>query len=248
MATTTAAGSPARTATSSRPTGLTILTVFTALMLLVATYMTFFYAGMEQQMGNVQRIFYFHVGAAWAGALGFIVVVIAGIAYLRTGARKWDIIGHASVEVGLALITITLISGPIWAKPVWNTYWNWDPKLTAAAVMWLTYAAYLMLRQGIEDPARRGRFSAVYGIVAFASVIMTYVGVRFLPAVTHPVVVGPSADVADTSMRMSDAMRHTMIFSFITFTFVFFTLMLHRARLERLSDRVNLLKSRLMGR
>jgi heme exporter protein C len=199
-------------------------------------------------MGNVQRIFYFHVGAAWAGALGFMVVVYAGIQYLRTGKRSWDIIGHASVEVGLALITITLLSGPIWAKRAWNAYWTWDPKLTAAAVMWLTYAAYLMLRNGIEDPSRRARFGAVYGIIAFASVIMTYLGVRFLPAITHPVIVGPAVGEPDTTMRMTSDMRYTMIFSFITFTFVFFTLMWHRARLEHLSDRVSLLKSRLLSR
>jgi heme exporter protein C len=238
--------SPA-TQTSSRPVGLTILTAFTALMLLAATYMAFLYAPTELNMGAVQRIFYFHVGAAWAGALAFAVVVVAGVAYLITGQRSWDIVGHSSVEVGLALITITLTSGPVWAQFAWGKPWTWDPKLTSSAVMWLSYAAYLMLRQGIEDPTRRARFGAVYGIIAFASVIMTYFGVRFVEATIHPVVVGPTAGTPETDVGMTPRMLQAMMFSFLTFTFVFFTLLWHRIRLERLSDRVGLLKARLMA-
>jgi heme exporter protein C len=238
--------SPA-TQTSSRPVGLTILTAFTALMLLAATYMAFLYAPTELNMGAVQRIFYFHVGAAWAGALAFAVVVVAGVAYLITGQRSWDIVGHSSVEVGLALITITLTSGPVWAQFAWGKPWTWDPKLTSSAVMWLSYAAYLMLRQGIEDPTRRARFGAVYGIIAFASVIMTYFGVRFVEATIHPVVVGPTAGTPETDVGMTPRMLQAMMFSFLTFTFVFFTLLWHRIRLERLSDRVGLLKAKLMA-
>lgn len=230
------------------PAGLIALTVFTGLMLVAASYMAFIYAPTEATMGAVQRIFYFHVGAAWAGALAFLVTVVAGVAYLLTGQRRWDIVGHASVEVGLALVTMTLASGPVWAQFAWGTPWTWDPKLTAAAVMWLSYAAYLMLRQGIEDPGRRARFGAVYGIVAFASVIMTFFGVRFIEATIHPTVLGPSAGTARGEFGLARKMLHAMIFSFVTFTFVYATLLWHRIRLERLSDRVNLLKARLFSR
>jgi heme exporter protein C len=198
-------------------------------------------------MGAVQRIFYFHVGAAWAGALGFLVTVVAGVIYLINGQHRWDVVGHCAVEVGLALITMTLVSGPVWAQFAWGKPWAWDPKLTSAAVMWLSYAAYLMLRQGIEDPQRRARFGAVYGIIAFASVIMTYVGVRFVEATLHPAVIGPSAATAKGDFGLAPTMLHSMIFSFVTFTFVFFTLLWHRIRLEHLSDRVNLLKARLLS-
>ncbi len=233
---------------TSRPVGLLILTILTAVMLLAASYMAFIYAPTEATMGAVQRIFYFHVGAAWAGALAFLVTVVAGVAYLISGQRRWDIVGSSSVEVGLALITITLTSGPVWAQFAWGKPWTWDPKLTASAVMWLSYAAYLMLRQGLEDPARRGRFSAVYGIVAFASVIMVFFGVRFIEATIHPTVVGPSASTTSTDMGMTPRMLHAMIFSFVTFTFVYATLLWHRIRLEKLSDRVNVLKARLLSR
>jgi heme exporter protein C len=232
---------------TKKNTGLIALTVFTALMLLAATYMTFLYAPTELNMGAVQRIFYFHVGAAWAGALAFLVAVIAGVTYLATRNPKWDIVGYSAIEVGLALITITLTSGPVWAQFAWGKPWSWDPKLTASAVMWLSYAAYLMLRQGIEDPTRRARFGAIYSFFAFASVIMTYVGVRFIEATIHPVVVGPSAGVPETSMGLTGKMVVSMLFSFVTFTFVFATLLWHRIRLENLTERVNLLKARLMA-
>lgn len=250
MATTTATAgtrTPAAASTTSRPVALMALTVFTAIMLLVASYMAFIYAPTEVTMGPVQRIFYFHVGAAWAGALGFLVAVIGGIIYLITGKRSWDIVSLSSVEVGLALITITLTSGPVWGQFAWGKPWTWDPKLTASAVMWLSYAAYLMLRQGIEDPTRRARFGAVYTIIAFASVIMTYFGVRFIEATIHPVVIGPSAGVPETEMGLTKRMVHAMLFSFLTFTFVYATLLWHRIRLEKLADRVNAIKARLLS-
>jgi len=226
---------------------LTIMNAITAVLLVIASYMAFVYAPTEQTMGAVQRIFYFHVGAAWAGSLGFLVTVVAGILYLRTGHRRWDIMGHSAVEVGLALLTMTILSGPIWAKFAWNTWWTWDPKLTSAAVMWLAYAAYLMLRQGLEDPNRRARFGAVYGIISFSSVIMTFLGVRLIERTIHPAVVGPSAATAQGSFGMSPRMLQAMLFSFFTFTFVFVTLLMHRMRLERLSDRVNAIKARMMA-
>lgn len=236
------------TAPSKRPTGLIILTVFTGLMLLVATYMAFIYAPTEVNMGAVQRIFYFHVGAAWAGALAFLVTVIVGVIYLITGQHRWDIVGYSSVEVGLALITMTLASGPVWAQFAWGKPWTWDPKLTASAVMWLSYAAYLMLRQSIEDPGRQARFGAVYGIIAFASVLMTFFGVRLIEATIHPVVIGASAGTPTTDVRLTGKMVASMVFCFVTFTFVYATLLWHRVRLANLIDRVNVLKARLLAR
>lgn len=248
MATQTASLPQTSERKKAQPVGLIVLTVFTALMLLAASYMAFIYAPTEMTMGAVQRIFYFHVGAAWAGALAFLVTVVAGVLYLVKGTRKWDIVGLSSVEVGLALITITLASGPVWAQFAWGKPWTWDPKLTSAAVMWLSYAAYLMLRQGIEDPTRRARFGAVYGIIAFSSVIMVFFGVRYITATIHPVVIGQSASTAEGDFGMTARMLHAMMFSFITFTFVFATLLWHRIRLEHLSDRVDAIKARLLTR
>jgi heme exporter protein C len=110
-----------------KPRLLTALDVITVIFLLIATYMVFFYAPMEAVMGHVQRVFYFHVAAGWVGMLSFLAAAIGGIAYLRTGNLKWDRVVVASVEIGIAFIFINIITGAIWARPIWNTWWTWDP-------------------------------------------------------------------------------------------------------------------------
>ena len=134
----------------------------------------------EPTMGMVQRIFYFHVGSAWVGAIAFFVALAAGVLYLRKSDRKWDTLALASVEIGLVFLTMATVAGSVWGKPAWNTWWLWSPRLTLITVAWLTYAAYFMLRGAIEDEERRGRFAAVYVIVAFVTIIMAYVSVRIL--------------------------------------------------------------------
>ncbi|MCC6905383.1 MAG: cytochrome c biogenesis protein CcsA [Anaerolineae bacterium] len=230
------------------PPALLGLTLVTALMLAIASYMSFIYAPTEVNMGAIQRIFYFHVGAAWAGGLAFLVTVVAGVVYLITGKQVWDRVGHSSVEVGLMLTTIALAGGMVWSQVAWGKPWTWDPKLTSFAVMWLSYAAYLMLRQGIEEPTRRARFAAVYGIVAFAGVIMTYMGVRAIEATIHPYVVGEAASTANSDFGLTERMTQTLMFSFLTFTAVFASLLWHRMRLEALSERVEALKMHLLSR
>src|SRR5512134_3792091 len=155
----------------SKPRALAILDVVTAVLFVAATAMVFFYAPMERVMGQVQRVFYFHVAAGWVGMLSFIVAAIAGIVYLATSRRNWDTVGLAAVEIGIVFIFINIVTGAIWARPIWNTWWTWDPRLTTATIMELIYAAYLMLRAGIEDPDRRARFGAVYAIIGFISEI-----------------------------------------------------------------------------
>ncbi|NDJ51611.1 MAG: cytochrome c biogenesis protein CcsA [Chloroflexi bacterium] len=226
----------------SSPLTLRLLTYFTVLMLGAAAYMAFIYAPLERSMGAVQRIFYFHVGAAWAGALSFLITALAGVVYLATKNRKWDTVAESSVEVGLALLTMTLLSGPVWAASAWGQAWTLDPKLNSAAVMWLSYAAYLMLRQGIEDPVKRARFGAVYGLIAFSSVIMTYFGVRFIDTAIHPNVMGPSASTGSGDFGMAPRMLQAMIFSFITFSFVLATLLWHRIRLGLFKQHVEQVK------
>src|SRR3990172_2455754 len=158
----------------AKPRLLTILDVVTILLLVVATGMVFFYAPMEAVMGQVQRVFYFHVAAGWVGMLGFLVAAIAGVAYLRTAKHNWDIVGLSAVEIGMVFALINIVTGSIWARPIWNTWWTWDPRLTTATIMELVYVAYLLLRQGLDDPARRARFGAVYAILGFVSVPLTF--------------------------------------------------------------------------
>ncbi len=220
-----------------KPRLLTVLDVVTIIMLAIATWMVFFYAPMEAVMGNVQRVFYFHVAAGWVGMLGFLVAAGAGVAYLRSARRKWDLVGLAAVEIGMVFAFVNVVTGAIWARPIWNTWWTWDPRLTTATIMLLIYAAYLMLRQGIDDPDRRARFGAVYAIVGFLSVPLTFFSARLFRTI-HPVVIGSNQPGAEGAFDMTPLMLQTFLFSLLTFTIIFADLMWHRLRLGRLADEV----------
>ncbi len=232
----------------TRPRLLTGLTVLAVIMFVLALGMALFYAPTDQQ-GHVQRIFYPHLGAFIGGALAYLIAAIASVLYLIKRDVKWDTLALSAVEIGLVLTGFNLLSGMIWARPIWNTWWTWDPRLTSAAVMWLAYAAYLMLRNGLEDPDRRGRFAAVYGIVAFSSVLFTTFITRVRPDTIHPVVVGPSPQNAQGGFNVErGAMTLTLVFNILTFLVISVTLIWYRVRLENLSRRVQALKFKVLSR
>jgi heme exporter protein C len=226
------------------PRNLRVLTGATAGLLLVALVLVFFYAPREAVMGDVQRVFYFHVAAGWVGGLAFLVTAIAGGIYLARRQPRWDRLAAASVEIGIVFTFINIASGSIWARPVWNTWWTWDPRLVTATIMELLYIAYLMLRQGIEDPDRRARFGSVYGIAAFLSVPITFLSIRFFRTI-HPVVIGSSDPSAQGAFDMTPRMLQAFLFSLLTFTFVYVTLLWHRVRLGRLAEHVEQRKMEL---
>ena len=230
----------------TKPRLLTFLDGLSGVLFVISLWMVFFYAPTEAVMGDVQRVFYYHVATAWVGMLGFMAAGVAGIAYLRKNDLKWDIVSMAAVEISLVFFFITIILGSIWARPVWNTWWTWDPRLTTATVVELVYAAYLLLRQGIEEPERRARFGAVYTIVGFISVPLTFLSIRLLRTI-HPVVIGSNDPSAEGSFSMTGTMRTTFFFSLITFSVIFVTLLWHRIRLGQLAERVEQLRLKLMA-
>jgi heme exporter protein C len=230
----------------AKPRLLTIVDVLSLILIAVALWIVLFYAPMEAVMGNVQRVFYFHVSAGWVGMFSFFVSVIAGVFYLRTSDRKWDIIGLAGVEVGLVFAFVNIVSGSIWARPIWNTWWTWDPRLVTATIMELVYFAYLMLRQGIDDPDRRARFGAIYAILGFASVPLTFLSIRIFRTI-HPLVMGASGSDALGSFSMTPKMRLAFFFSLFVFTVLGVDLLWRRIRLGYLNDKVEKLKMKMMG-
>ncbi len=231
------------------PRGLIALTFVSAALIVFALWMVFGYAPREAVMGDVQRVFYFHLSAFIGASVAFLGTLVASVAYLRTRNRSWDRIAKSSVEIGLALSAMTILSGPVWASVAWNALWAWDPRLTAVAIMWLIYAAYLMLRGGIDDPDKSARFGAVYGIVAFASVIMTFVLPRVVSTFgsPHPTVIGPGSE-SGGSMTLTPKMKHTLYVSMVAFVVLYFTLLWHRVRLEELADKVRELQARAFER
>ncbi len=231
---------------STTPRNLQILTIVTAILGLIALGLVFFYAPREAVMGEVQRIFYFHVPSAWVGGLAFFVTLVAGIAFLRTGDTQWDRVGFSSVEIGLTFSIMTLFSGMLWARPIWNSWWTWDPRLTTFTILLLLYFAYLMLRQGIEDPGRRARFAAVYGIVAFVSVPITYFAIQLARSI-HPVLFGAANPNAKGDSSLTPPMLRTFFFCLFTFTVLYVTLLWHRLRLANYAEHVEQLKARLIN-
>jgi heme exporter protein C len=192
--------------------------------------MALVYAPRELVMGDVQRVFYFHVASAWTGMLGYLLAVITSIAFLRTGKMNLDVASLAGIEIGLVFTALCVISGSIWARPIWNTWWTWDPRLTTAFIMELIYAAYLLLRRGVEDPAQRARLSAVYAIIGFITVPLTFLSIRIFRTI-HPVIFGGEASVGSSNFVMSSQMLQAFLFSLFAFTLLFAAFYWHRLRL-----------------
>jgi heme exporter protein C len=228
----------------AQPKALTYLTILSILLFLGALGMVFLYAPLEAVMNYVQKVFYFHISNAWVGMLGFLVAAVAGVYYLVTKNPKWDIVELAAVEISIVFFLIAIITGSIWAKPTWGTYWTWDARLTTAAILEMIYLAYLLLRQGIEEPERRARFSAVYTLVGAVSVPITFLSIRIWQTI-HPVVIGGGSS-AQGSFGMTPPMLLTMFFCLITFSVIFSTLLWYRVRLGNLAEQVEQLKYKVM--
>ena len=196
--------------------------------MLGALYAIFLYAPVEKTMGIIQKIFYFHVSSAFLSFFAFFIVFVASILYLYRRDRKWDILAQSSAEIGVIFCTLVLITGPIWAKPVWNVWWTWDPRLTTSLILWFIYVSYLMLR-GMAGEGQRASFAAVFGIVGFINVPITFFAIRIWRTI-HPVVIRSSG------ISITSAMLNTLIITIVAFTLLFFHLLLARIRLERMRE------------
>lgn len=140
----------------------------------IALFMAFEYAPRESTMGDVQRIFYFHVPFALGSFLAFGVVLVASVGYLARRSLSFDRAAHAAVEVGFLYCTLVLLTGPVWAKAAWGVWWTWDARLTSTLMLWLIFASYLFLRTYMADDPRLPRFASVLGILGALNVPVVY--------------------------------------------------------------------------
>ncbi len=177
----------------------------TLVAVLVAQWLIFIVAPTEAEMGIVQRIFYFHVPVAWAAFLCFFVVAGASAVYLWRGSRAADRLAVASAEVGVLFCTLVLVTGPIWARPIWGVWWTWDPRLTMTVILWAMYAGYLMLRAFGGDDDAVARYSAVLGIVGVLAIPAIRYSVLLLRGI-HPAVLTNregGSGLTDPTMRLT---------------------------------------------
>jgi len=208
--------------------------LLTYVLMLLALYTIFIYAPVEKTMGVIQKIFYIHVPSAFLAYLAFFITFIASIFYLYRKDPKWDIVAHCAVETGVVFCTIVLITGPIWAKPIWNVWWTWDPRLTTTLILWFTYVAYLMLRRSVKEN-QRANLAAVFGIIGFINVPITFFSIRLWRTI-HPVI------ITSRGLNMSWPMKFSLIITLIAFCFLFFSLLISRIRLERLKMNIEEIK------
>lgn len=206
------------------------------MVLIIGLYSVFFYAPIERVQGVVQKIFYIHVPSAWVSYLAFFIVFIASIIFLISSRPLWDTIAYCSAEVGVIFNTMVLITGPFWGKPIWGTWWSWDPRLTTTLILWLIYLTYLTLR-AYGGPGS-SRYAAVLGVVGFLDVPLVHVSVKWWRSLhPTPVVINPQGPQLERSMLI------TLIIMLIAFTILYFLILSIRVAMHYLESEINELKA-----
>ncbi len=222
----------------------TVLAVTTGVMMLIDIWLIFMVAPTDSVLGHVQRVFYFHVPIAIMSFLAFFVVFIASLGYLIKRTPMWDAIAHASAEVGVVFVTLALLTGIIWARPIWNTWWTWEPRLTTTMILWLIYVAYLMVRSYAPSQSKGAIYGAVVGILGFVDVPIVYYSVVWWRSVHPSPVVGPfaQADALDSTMAW------ILLYSFITFVFFFAYMVMERIELRNTEEALGRIRFTLRRR
>lgn len=210
--------------------------------ILAGLYLALLWAPTEAVMGDVQRIFYFHMPSAWV-ALGpaFTVVFVCSIIYLVKKDLRYDRIAASSAEIGVMFTTITLVTGPLWARPIWGAYWTWDPRLTTTLVLWFIYVAYLMLRASSSPGHKRARLAAVVGIVGWVDVPIVFMSIRWWRTI-HPLLINGQG------MNLDPSMAFVLMFCLGVFSLLYVYLLIVRVRQEDFRSRVDRLRQQLLMR
>lgn len=212
-----------------------------SLVMLLATIWALGVAPPDKLQGEVQRIFYFHLGCIWPGFVAFFYVLYASVRYLTSRDVVWDRKALASGEVGFTFLTIVLVTGPIWAKPTWGVWWAWDARLTSTLVMWLIFLGFVNMRQYIDDEAKRPRISAVLGILGAAMVPFVYMSTRWFETQhPKPVIMGDE----DSGIR-DPHMNIALLLAFAAFILLYIFLWHRGTDLYNMEDRIKKAKFKL---
>lgn len=223
-----------------------IIYAITAVLVLISIYLVFFIAPIPIDPGSAAgdpnnfKIFYFHLPIAISAYLSFAIVFVSSILYLRSKNQKWDMLSLSAAEVGVVFAFLTLVTGSIWGKSAWNAYWvSWDVRLNTSLILFLIYLSYLMIRQAVEEPEKRARLSAVFGIIGFISVPISFLSVRFYSKM-HPCVVPPCPSGGGGGI--GGVVLYYLLFNFVAYFLLAATLIMLRMDNEELREKANELK------
>jgi heme exporter protein C len=202
-----------------------------ALGLLGGLGAAFGYAPREVAQGNVQRIMYLHVPAVLTAYLAFGLVLLGSVAYLFSRRAGWDRLAAAAAELGVLFTGLTIVSGSIWGKPTWGTWWTWDARLTSTAVLFLVYVGYLLLRAMVEEPWQRARYAAVVGIVGAVNIPIVHFSVKWWRALHQPsTILGPEPS------PIAGAIALALFVNWVAFTLLFAYFLSRRMEIARLEE------------
>ena len=212
--------------------------MLSAIFLFVAIYFVFSFAEIEMTMLEVQKIFYFHISSAFTLFLAFGVTFISSILYLIKRSDKYDTIALVSTEIGIILGVVVFTTGPIWARFAWNTWWNWEPRLTSALILWLIYIGYLILRAALAEEKKRA-YSAVLGIIGFLNVPIVYFSVELWQGGLHP--------DTSTKMNLPPTMQIAWLISWLALILLYLFLLMFRYRVEQMKLELETIQHQQMG-
>ena len=201
----------------------------TAAMMIAALYVTFVWVPTERTMGIVQRIFYFHLPSFGVAVIAILVALVAGLRFLVNRDLRSDELAVSSVEIGLVFITVNLVTGSFWARPIWGIWWTWDARLTSAFVLWLMFVGYLILRRAIDEPSQRAVLSAVLTVFQAVAAVIVYLANRIWRTQhPQPVIAGGEGSGLDPAMWVA------LLFCLAAMIVLYLRLLRLRRRLERL--------------
>jgi heme exporter protein C len=207
-----------------------------AALTLIGIYMAFIWTPTHLTMGDVQRIFYFHVASAWVSYMAFGVTFLAGLLYLKKQDFKYDRIAYASAQLGIVFCTLAITTGPLWGKAVWGVFWRWeDMKLFLTLVLWLIFIAYMALRSNAQSKKKKAQMSAVFGVIGFICIPLSF-GANRIWQQYHPTVIATSSGTLQASMGQALGMAT------IAFTFLYITLLISTYQIEYMKDKLEDIK------
>ena len=208
--------------------------IISSLLMLVNMYLIFMWVPTEQNLGISQRIFYVHVPVAWVGMVAIFVVAIGSVLHLITRNDRWDAIAYSAAEIGLIFGTLMLVTGALWAKPAWGVWWQWDPKLTTALILWFIYVGYLMVRAYAPSGSQGRRYASVVALIGAIDAPIIYMASVWWRTAHPDLNIGPLAESSlDTNMLM------VWLYSTVTFTVFYVYLLIERISMRKAEDDID---------